>query len=794
MTLGAWARREAVLGSCLAAAAALVALSVPLGVPWLAVASVIFAAVSGLLRLVIGVQRVRLESQRERAESARWLRVPVAPIGEVDPTLIGVDPAAQTVLAGDVLPDYLGREVDAALRDAVAAALNGRGRWLVVVVGGSKVGKSRALFEALRRCARAGELELVAPVDGDALRSLLNPGQSPRAGAAHAVLWLDDLEPFLNQGVTLQTLREWQAGGPGRIVTATYGGKGSELIAGSSTGGLTTLATDVLQHAREIPLWPTTVGELDPLRAKLSNAEFEAVQRHGLAAYLVAGPALERKLTTSRHAPGEDLCPEGVAVVYAAVDWARCGRTDPISHETLRQLWPTQLPAGSPDTDEGFDTGVVWALRPVAATIALLQRAGSYQAYDYVIRLVRDKPGAEPPSDLAWDAAIETATAVKAFAVAVAAYSHSRLKDAATALNRARESSVDEVAAVAGFNLGVVLGELGRSAEEVAVYDEVVARYGEDPAPALREQVATALRNKGVRLGVLGRFAEAVAVYEEVVARYGEDPAPALREQVATALRNKGVVLRELGRSADAVAAYEEVVARYGEDPAPALREPVAMALVAMALVNMGVGRSADVVAAFEEVVARYGEDPAPTLRELVARALINMGVSRSADAVAALEEVVARDGEDPAPALREQVATALDRSADAVAAFEEVVARYGEDPAPVLRELVAVALVNKGVRLGFLGRLGGRSVDEVAAFEEVVARYGEDPAPALREQVATALYNKGVALGGLGRSADAVAAYEEVVARYGEDPAPALREPVARAGNALRASEDGAE
>jgi len=675
----------------------------------------------------------------------------VAPIGGVDPALIGVDPAAQTVLAGDVLPEYVEREVDATLRDAVAAALDGRGRWLVVVVGGSKVGKSRALFEALLQCARAGELELVAPVDGDALRSLLNPGQSPRAGAAHAVLWLDDLEPFLNQGVTLQTLREWQTSGPGRIVTATYGGKGSELIAGTTTGGLTTIAADVLQHAREIPLRPTTAAELSPLRAKLSNAEFEVAQRHGLAAYLVAGPALERKLTTGRHAPGQDPCPEGVAVVYAAVDWARCGRTDPISHETLRQLWPTQLPAGSPDTDDRFDTSLGWALRPVTATIALLQRAGSYQAYDYIIRLVRDKPGAEPPPDPTWTAAIETATAAEAFAVGVAAYDHSRLTDAVTAFTCARESSVDGVAAVAGFNLGLMLRELGRSADEVAVLEEVVARYGEDPAPALRELVARALVNKGVALG-------------------------------------------ELGRSADEVAVFEEVVARYGEDPAPALREPVAMALVAMALVNMGVGRSADVVAAFEEVVARYGEDPAPTLRELVARALINMGVSRSADAVAALEEVVARDGEDPAPALREQVATALDRSADAVAAFEEVVARYGEDPAPVLRELVAVALVNKGVRLGFLGRLGGRSVDEVAAFEEVVARYGEDPAPALREQVATALYNKGVALGGLGRSADAVAAYEEVVARYGEDPAPALREPVARAGNALRASEDGAE
>ena len=45
-------------------------------------------------------------------------------------------------------------------------------------------------------------------------------------GKEPAVLWLDDIEPFLNQGLTLRILREWQSTGPVRIVTATYGGKG----------------------------------------------------------------------------------------------------------------------------------------------------------------------------------------------------------------------------------------------------------------------------------------------------------------------------------------------------------------------------------------------------------------------------------------------------------------------------------------------------------------------------------------------------------------------------------------
>jgi hypothetical protein len=60
-----------------------------------------------------------------------------------------------------------------------------------------------------------------------------------------------------------------------------------------------------------------------------------------------------------------------------------------------------------------------------------------------------------------------------------------------------------------------------------------------------------------------------------VVQDYRDDPAPALRERVATALYNKGVVLGELGRAEEALAAYDRVVQDYRDDPAPALRELV---------------------------------------------------------------------------------------------------------------------------------------------------------------------------------------------------------------------------
>jgi tetratricopeptide (TPR) repeat protein len=90
------------------------------------------------------------------------------------------------------------------------------------------------------------------------------------------------------------------------------------------------------------------------------------------------------------------------------------------------------------------------------------------------------------------------------------------------------------------YNKGVRLGQLDRSQKEIEVYDQVVERFGDDPA--LREQVANALYNKGVRLGQLDRSQEATEVYDQVVERFGDDPTPAIRELAAMARRMKGEI------------------------------------------------------------------------------------------------------------------------------------------------------------------------------------------------------------------------------------------------------------
>ena len=76
-------------------------------------------------------------------------------------------------------------------------------------------------------------------------------------------------------------------------------------------------------------------------------------------------------------------------------------------------------------------------------------------------------------------------------------------------------------------------------------------------------------------MGELGRSEEAIAVYDDVVARFGTAPELQVREWVANALVNKGNTLRQLGRSEEAITAYQDVVTRFGAAPDPVLKELV---------------------------------------------------------------------------------------------------------------------------------------------------------------------------------------------------------------------------
>jgi tetratricopeptide (TPR) repeat protein len=93
------------------------------------------------------------------------------------------------------------------------------------------------------------------------------------------------------------------------------------------------------------------------------------------------------------------------------------------------------------------------------------------------------------------------------------------------------------------YNAGIALGQLKRTDEAIAVFDEVVSRYGSAPEATLRLLVANALLNKSMTLGLLKKLEETILVCDEVVSRYGSAPEGGLRELVADAFNVKGFAL-----------------------------------------------------------------------------------------------------------------------------------------------------------------------------------------------------------------------------------------------------------
>jgi hypothetical protein len=190
-------RRERLLVTALATVAALAVLAGPLHAHWLYLVSALVAIAGWIARLMFQHEQLLLEKQRERTGLDRRSRVPVGNIAAVCPTDIGIDPAVQTILAGNAIPLYLPREVDSKLQAAMEAGFEEAAEcWIVIPVGGPGIGKSRANFEAIRRCDAGVPIDVLAPVDMESLESLMTPGEMPYFHAERRVLWLDDLEPF----------------------------------------------------------------------------------------------------------------------------------------------------------------------------------------------------------------------------------------------------------------------------------------------------------------------------------------------------------------------------------------------------------------------------------------------------------------------------------------------------------------------------------------------------------------------------------------------------------------------
>ena len=273
----------------------------------------------------------------------------------------------------------------------------------------------------------------------------------------------------------------------------------------------------------------------------------------------------------------------------------------------------------------------------------------------------------------------------------------------------------DDAQAFALFAKAYAIGKLGRPAEEIAVYDDLIERFGASDAPALLEQVAGAMNNKGVSLGDMDRPDEEIAVYDDLIKRFGASDAPALLEQLATAMFNKGSRLGAMGRPSEEIALYDDLIKRFEVSEAPALLMKVAMAMVNKGVRLAKMGRPDDEIAVYDDLIKLIGESDALALQEPVAKAMNFKGITLGQ----------------------------LDKHKDAIAVYDELIKRFEASDAPALLEQVAKAMFNKGGTLGLLDR----HEDAIAVYDELIKRLAASEAPAVMGLFASAMYNKACAL-----------------------------------------------
>ena len=337
------------------------------------------------------------------------------------------------------------------------------------------------------------------------------------------------------------------------------------------------------------------------------------------------------------------------------------------------------------------------------------------------------------------------------------------------------DRGVHEQVAWALFYKGVILKSLGHTEDAIAVFDDLLRRFGGVQESVLerltrpgwlkksegadagsqeeesREQVAWALFNKGVALGSLGRTTDAIAAYDDLLGRFAgimggstgglvrpkwmkTDPQPdptnpeqvLVREQVAWALFNKGVSLGTLSRIKEALATYDELLSRFSQS-----REQDVQEQVARALINRGVLESA-----LQERLARSPASQGVTLGSLGSTHDPSAFFDQASDPTQPTATT-----EQPKQGVEAQVAKgmALGDTKAAIVVYDDVVGHYGRSVDTNVLKYVAEALINKGKALGSLGRIS----EAIEAYGEVMTRFSDAKESVLREQVGRALLNK---------------------------------------------------
>lgn len=357
---------------------------------------------------VSGGDRVQWLAAWERAATANL----VSPAGAVRvpdgrARLLGVHAAIRVDGAAGELPPYVPRDLDADLCAALATAALAGG--FVLLMGGSSVGKTRALFEAVR--AALPEWWLLHPADTPVI------GAHAAVPTPRTVLWLDELQRYLGHpaGLTLGVLHRLITAGT--VVVATlWSDEYSKRTARPAAGQPDPYAEDreILRLADVIRV-PDRFSAAELRRGEaLANTDRRLrialdTTDAGFTQVLAAGPALIQRWETAEDCYGQ-------AVITAALDARRVGAQHPITRNYVTAATPAYLTPIQQATapSDWLEQALAYATKPVHGASGCLNPApagmgsiAGWTAADYLHQHAQRSRRTTPLPDAVWQALAE---------------------------------------------------------------------------------------------------------------------------------------------------------------------------------------------------------------------------------------------------------------------------------------------------------------------------------------------------------------------------------------------------
>jgi hypothetical protein len=409
----------------------------------------------------------------ERVATANLRRPPGAVRGrEARPRLLGVHASIQVDPVATDLPPYVPRDLDEELRTAITAAAEQGG--FVLLVGGSSVGKTRALFEAVREVLPEWWLTQPDPTEPDRLRALATE-PTPRT-----VVWLDELQryPAGPNGLSAGFVRDLVAAGV--VLVATLWPHEYSVRTVARTPGRAD------PHAND--------RELTGLAHVIDVSEtFSAAERHraealagdwririaldtpdaGFTQVLAAGPELVRWW---EHAHD----PYGKAVITAALDARRVGAYTSLSRDLLGAAAPAYLTSAqqaSAPTD-WLDQALSYAttqLRGATATLCPVAvgmgHIAGYTVSDFLYQHAERVRRTTPLPDVVWQALVDHHHPFDTFTLAETAKGWMRAQYAEALYRHTADTGDSDAARFAAQLLAYFLAEYNRVDEALTILD-----------------------------------------------------------------------------------------------------------------------------------------------------------------------------------------------------------------------------------------------------------------------------------------------------------------------------------